>query len=791
MKFTFDWLRDHLQTDKTQNQLGEKLTELGIEVEDITDTRQKYADFVVGKIMDARRHPNAEKLQLCNVDIGSKTLQIVCGAKNARPGIYVAVALVGAIIPATNERLKKGLIRGEESCGMMCSAMELLLDDDRCGDGIVELQGGTLVPGQDLASALGIDDVIFDVSITPNRADCFCVRGIARDLAAAGAGHLLPLPERYLRIDVQNPVEVEIQTNDCRYFSTIALMGISGKTPTHIAKRLFATGQKLIHMPVDIANYICLDVGQPLHIFDLDKLQDKLFVRSSRIGEKIRTLDGKEPTLLANSVVISDSAEPLSIAGVIGGMSTACSETTKNILIEGAYFERESIARTGQYLRVQSDARVRIEKGVDPGIVNYAVRSAASLIASDSPCKLSELKECGALPQNTKTIVFTAEKFGAIANLATDDFIESMPILKRLGLTVCSYNEKSMTLESPSWRYDLEIEEDIIEEVLRLRGYENIHDVELEKRDPIITAFTVDKISDSLVYMGYYEVKTFSFVDKKSALLFADEDQLIELRESLTTEYSTMRPSVIVSHLKAIKNSQSKSQRNVRIFEAGKHFTKEGANIIEEPIVAATISEKSSSRHWRKAQEAVSVFDIKEDLSKIVNLIGVSGRLQDTAPSYYHPGKSGTYIGHNSKVLAHFGEIHPSILNSMGVTGPVACFELFMNAVHETFQQGQRQPIALSPYQPTSRDFSFVVEKKVLAADILDAIKKLRLGAIVETRIFDVYESQALGNDKKAIAFEVTLQDTRATLSEAQISEISSKIIESVTNNCGGILRDA
>lgn len=787
MKFTFDWLKDHLKTDLSYTEIAEKLTNLGIEVEGIEDNRKKFENFVVGFIESAEKHPNADKLQVCTVNIGNKKLQIVCGAKNARPGIYVAVALVGAFVPAFGEKLKKGVIRGIESFGMMCSTDELLLEDDGI-DGIMELPD-TSQPGQDLATALGMDDVVFDVSLTPNRADCFSVRGIARDLAAAGAGELLDLNFTHAAVSIENTVHVDVLTKNCDYFSTLAINGVSGQTPNYIAKRLKAIGQGLIHLPVDVANYICIDIGQPLHMFDLEKLSQNLTVRVSRQGELLDLLNGKQVVLPADAIVVTSGDEVLSLAGIMGGEKSGISENSKNILIEGACFDKVAIATAGQKLRLTSDSRTRFERGIDPENVDVAVRYAASIISECCGCRVSNVNKYGSLPNNKKTIELTFSKFNALTGLSFEDFMSSQEGLQRLGLTIRSIDQGKMVLETPSWRHDLEIEEDIIEEILRLQGYENIKEAELPPHEPKVQYYVSDKISDALAFNGYYEVKTFSFCDRKTAEMFADPVSLIDLMDA-SVDFTALRPTIVVSHLKAIKSSQNKSQRNSKIFEIGRCFKKQGDAAVEQNVLVATMSEKNHNRNWRHPQSDVSVFDAKSDLDRILNLLGISFRLQSSAPSYYHPGRSGTYVFQKDTVVAHFGEIHPMILSDLGVDGPIICFELFLDNIPELFEYRARKPLVMSHYQTTTRDFSFILNKSVPVADVLNAIRKLRIDEICNVSIFDVYESPSIGEANKAIALEVLLQSNKETLADEKIAEISKKIVDSISKSCNGVLRD-
>ncbi|MDR2667262.1 MAG: phenylalanine--tRNA ligase subunit beta [Holosporales bacterium] len=787
MKFTFDWLKDHLKTDLTPYELGEALTNLGIEVEEIVDNSKKFENFVVGLIKTTKQHPNADKLQICEVDIGGETLQIVCGAKNARAGIYVVVALVGAVIPNSDEVLKESVIRGVKSQGMICSAEELSISTDTAA-GILELTGNVTL-GQGVASILELDDVVFDVSITPNRADCFSVRGIARDLAAAEAGLLLSPPDFQLTENFENPVDIEIETKHCEYFSTVAVKNCTGITPKYIAKRLTAIGQKLIYPPVNIANYICIDIGQPLHIFDLNKLPSKIVVRNSRQGEKIRTLSGKEMILPDGAVVVATEYELLSIAGIMGGESSAFSDTSRNILVEGAYFDKVAVSLAGQTLRLTSDSRTRFERGIDPENVDYAVKYAVSILSKNCDCQTSNVNKRGRLPSNKSVITLSFDKFHAVTDLTAADFSNSRQILENLGFTILEMDSTKITAETPPWRHDLEIEEDIIEEILRVVGYENIKETELPVKDPLIQTYTVDKLSDGLIYNGYYEVKTFSFIDRSTAKLFGEECNFVKINDALTVDFTTLRTTVVASHLKALSDLQRRSQRNSKIFEVGKRFLKIDGGIFEENMLTATISEKFSSRHWRKKQEYVSIYDMKEVIEKLLDVLNVNARLMPGSHSYYHPGKSGTYVIQRDTALVQFGEIHPTILSEMNVTGPVICFELFLDKLPELYCSQPKAPITISQYQPTMRDFSFVVPKSVTAIEMMSCIKKLHINEIKDICVFDVYESKNIGAEKKAVALEILLQSDNSTLAEEQISEISKKIVQIISNKYHGTLR--
>jgi phenylalanyl-tRNA synthetase beta chain len=572
----------------------------------------------------------------------------------------------------------------------------------------------------------------------------------------------------------------------------LAVNSVAGSTPAHIARRLQAVGQKLIALPVDVANYICLDLGVPLHIFDRDKLPGELIVRAARQGESLQTLDGRTTILPEGAVIVTSADVPLSIGGILGGVSSAVSSDTKNILIEGAYFDKTAIARTGQVLRIDSDARIRCERGVDPSSISAAMKLSASIIATASTNKdsaVSVIRSQGTIPTNKHTIVLNREKFKEIANMSDDDFARSDEVLTGLGMRIKSKNDQHMIVESPSWRHDIQIEEDLISEVLRLTGLQNVKEIEIEKAEAIDCDERVDKISDALACCGLYEVKTFPFSSRRIAEFFIDDQKLIAVKDVQAPEIAVLRPSMIISHLNMLHTFQNKKQHNAKIFEVGRRFLRDGTDVIEDDMVVATLAEKIHDRNWRYPQKDVEVFDIKEILAKVLNLVTVKCRLELSAPSYYFPGRCGTYVFQKDAVLAHFGEIHPMILRELDVCGPVVCFELFVDRL-PTKQNNKTLPaLVTSKYQPTSRDFSFIVPKEVLAADIVESIQKLHIDSIRDIKIFDVYESDDIGKDSKAIAFEISMQSMKDSLTEEQITDLSDKIINVVAQRFDGVLR--
>ena len=791
MKFTFNWLRDHLKTNLNYIDISDKLTSLGIEVESIKNYSKILDKIIVGKILVADKHPNADKLHVCKVDVGQKDpLNIVCGAQNARAGIYVAVALEGAIIPRDNIALKKGNIRGIESQGMMCSYDELSIENSNNIDGIIELPDTSII-GQPAYKALDLDEIIFDVSITPNRADCFSVRGIARDLAAAGCGELIDLNINEVETTIDNNIELQLETNKCNYFSTLAIDSFSGNTPEFIAKRLKLIDQKLISCPVDIANYICFDIGQPMHIFDRNKLKNKICIRESKNGETLKTLNsGKVEILPEDAIIASSNTDVLSLLGIIGGEETAVSNTSKNLLVESSYFDKTSITKAGQYLHIVSDARTRFERGTDPSNVELSIKYFVYLLLKSCPSiRISKVKSVGTLPSNKFNVKLTYSKFKALTNLGQEDFNKSNELLINLGCKILECNKDYICVETPSWRHDLHIEEDLIEEILRLTGFDKIQSIPLDYNSPIMKNDIDDKLIDALIYNGYYEVKTFSLIDKKTAELFINSNNIVNISDILSNEFAVLRPTLVASHLKAIIQAQNRSQNELKIVEIGKQFIIDNKKIVEENILIGTIAEINKKRHWLN-NEKLSVFNIKEDLDRILSIISSKLRISNKAPDYYHPGRSGSYIYQKDTIIAQFGEIHPSILSSLGIKGTVVAFEIFIDRIDKNKSHKSKKPIVLSQYQLVTRDFSFILDKSVTASKLIECINKLHINEIKDINIFDVYESNAFGNDKKAIAFEVLLQSNNETLNDEQIQAISDKIINSITVNCNGILRD-
>ena len=790
MKFTLEWLLSHLDVECSIDELSEKLTTIGIEVEDICDCAAKFSGIFVGKIKECCKHPDADRLSLCKVDVGDKNseklLQIVCGAPNVRQGLTVAVALVGTVIPVTGLELKAGKIRGITSEAMMCSAYELQLGIDH--NGILELDDNFIV-GMPFADALNLRDIIFDVSITPNKADCCSVRGIARALSCYGFGKLKPLLYQNVVATEKNTTNVTMETEKCHYFSYRPIFNIQDAvTPDFIAKRLNAVGQKLISATVDIANYICLDIGQPMHIFDLDKLPQNFVVRNSIKNEEIDALNGKTEKIPENSVIVGDN-DAFSVAGIIGGIKTAVSQDTRNILIESACFDKVTISLTSQQMRLHTDSSYRNSRGVDPDAAVTAMEYATYLLSKCSTCSVGDIKSIGKLPDNTHKITITRKKFCNLTGLTEKDWQYVPKILRTLQFEIIAENSTSIDIITPSYRYDLEIEEDIIEEILVMLGYNTIESVELPKKNPIISQNTCDVISDILLSNGLSEIKTFSFVDEKICNFFeCDNEKWVKLETPLTTEFAVMRTTPMASIIKVLKLYYDNKHVNTKFFEIGKRFCKLENKIIERNTLTIAVMGSQNGRNWAEHKKNVDVFYVKSILERVFAGIGIANyRIKNgTNLQYYHPGQSGSYIIKKDDCLATFGALHPNILSQFNIKVPIICADIYLEHIDSTVKNCVKLPQSLPQYHPIMRDFSFVVSAEITASDIIDSIKKAHIDMISNINIFDIY---MLENEQKAVGVEITIQPKKVTLTDVQIEEISNKITKNVCNNCNAILR--
>ncbi len=803
MKFTLSWLKDHLETDADLDAITDKLTAIGLEVEEVIDPGAGLADMVVAEIMSAERHPDADRLQVCTVTDGVNTYSVVCGAPNARQGLKGVLAKPGAVIPATGDVLKTGKIRGVESQGMMCSVRELSLGEDH--EGIIEL-GANAPIGAGAADALQVEPVI-DIALTPNRVDALGVRGVARDMAAAGMGTLKSLDESPVSGNGPCDVTVSINlakehTHLCPHFVGRVIKGVRNvQSPDWLQARLTAIGLRPVSALVDITQYINIDLGRPLHAFDLSKVGSTIGPRLAEKDEKLLALNGTEYTLEAPMLVIADENRALAIAGVMGGEESSCTEGTTDIFLESALFDPINIARTGRDLGIVSDARYRFERGVDPASSQSGAEIATRMILEICGGEASDLVMGGAAPDTSRTITFDPAHVARLGGVDVPSD-ESRAILERLGFGVVPEKEKAWTVSVPSWRRDVEGEHDLIEEVLRIYGYDEIPMKSLPRLSSVRPSFNYEqrrtrRIRRALAGRGLNETTTWSFLSEAHALEFSENKHIFPLENPLSADLDVLRPSLLPNLIAAAARNGARAMPNVALFEVGPRF--EGNAPGQQTLVAGGIRTGDAvTRHWKVHQRMVDAFDAKSDALTALAAAGVDvDRLQigeaekNPKPSWYHPGQSGTLcLGPN--VLAHFGTLHPSVLKRMDVDGTAVGFEVFVDRIPQPkkLTGPARKGYAPSQFQPVERDFAFVVDTDVQGGDVVRAVRGADKTLITDVTVFDVYAGDKVASGKKSIALSVRLEPVKATLTEADIESLSTRIVSAVKKSVDGQLRD-
>ena len=789
MKFTLSWLKEHLDTDATPEEIGARLTSIGLEVESITDPGAGLKDFIVGEVITAEKHPNADKLRLCSVSDGKDTLQIVCGAPNARAGIKVVLARPGTVIPATGDALKVGKIRDVESRGMMCSARELLLGEDH--DGIIELKAsakaGAPVVAALVEAGLLADDPLFDVSITPNRGDAASVFGIARDLAASGLGTLKTDKVQPVAGKFPSPKKIMLdftQENKdaCPIFAGRLIKGVkNGPAPQWVQDRLKSVGMKSISALVDATNLIAQDRGRPLHVFDADKLSGNLHARMAQDHEQVLALDEKTYVLDTETIVIADDSYARAIAGIMGGLDTGSFEDTKNVFIESAWFDPARIARSGRKQGIISDARYRFERGVDPQFVLPGLELCTQLILEWCGGEASDVVIAGALPPPHKPIAFDpalVQSFGGIV-VPREKIIS---ILQDLGFVVEDHG--TLQVVPPSWRHDVDGPADLVEEVVRIYGLTDVPSVPMP-RGNAVAAPVLSKSQRrtrtarrAIATRGFNECVTFSFVARDQAALFGGGDDARQLSNPIASDLDALRPSILPSLLAAASRNAARGFANLQLFEIGAAF--DSGMPEAQKTVAAAIRTGHAERHWQKGEDAAGLFTVKADLLAALEAITgapMSAPITQGAPGWYHPGRSGT-IAMGPKVIAQFGELHPKVLTAFDLKGPAAGFEIFLDAIPDAKSKGKAKPLfAPSPFQATLRDFAFVVDAKLAAGEIVKAVTLADRALIDTVTVFDVYEGKGVQEGKKSVAVAVRIQPKDATLTEAEIEALAQKIV--------------
>jgi len=801
MKFTLGWLKDHLETDASMEDILRTLNNVGLEVERVEDFTKDLAEFKVARVIEAGPHPNADKLRVCRVETADGEVQVVCGAPNARTGMTAVFAPSGSYIPGTGITLKPTKIRGVESNGMLVSEREMMLSDEH--DGIIDLPEGIAV-GTPMAQAMGLDDPMIEIAITPNRPDCLGVAGVARDLAAAGLGRLkTPKPETVAG-SFPSPIEVKLDftpetASACSKFVGRLIRGVTnGPSPDWLQRRLRAVGLRPINALVDVTNYISYDRGRPLHVFDADKLQGHVHARLAKAGETLLGLDDKEHRLTDQMCVIADEAKVTAIGGVMGGEDTGCTEETRAVFVECAYFDPNRTARTGRTLGIHSDARFRFERGVDPAFLEGGMELATRMILDLCGGEASDVVSAGDGPDWAKTVPFDPREVLRLTGVEIDA-TRAEAILRALGFGV-EGTAPTLSVSVPSWRPDIDGKADLVEEVVRIHGLDNVPSTPLPRLSPVakpILSAQQERVRlarRALAERGLNEVVTWSFVPEEHAALFAQDTELsqLKLENPISSDLDTMRPNALPGLIAAVGRNIARGFADVRLFEAGPQFRGDAPE--EQDLVVAGVRRGGVPRNVHGGARGYDVFDVKADVLGVLAAVGAPvASLQTTtdAPGWYHPGRSGVLRLGPKTVLARFGEVHPRALDVLDVKGPVYAFEIFPHAVPlpKAKPTKAKPELAISDLLPVTRDFAFVVDAQVSAETLLRAARGAEKTLIDEVHLFDVYEGQGVGEGKKSLAIEVTLQPRDKTLTDEEIDAVSAKIVAQVQKATGGTLR--
>lgn len=800
MKFTLSSLKRHLDTNASLQEVCERLTAIGLEVEGVEDHAAALKPFIVAEVLTAEKHPDADRLRVCTVSSGKEKLQIVCGAPNARAGIKVVLARPGDVIPVTGEALKKGVIRGVESQGMMCSARELKLGDDHTG--IIELPVDAPV-GASYVEYAKLDDPVIEINLTPNRGDCAGVYGVARDLAAAGLGKLKVVDAKKIRGEEKSGIGIMLdfpkdKKHYCPLFAGRLIRNIkNGPSPEWLQKYLRDIGLRPISALVDITNFMTFEYSRPMHVFDADKVKGNLRVYVSKGGEKFDALNDKSYVLEADMTVINDDSGVLSLAGVVGGTSTGCDDKTVNVFVESATFDPVRTARTGRALQISSDARYRFERGVDPAFVVPGLEFATQLIldmCSVSDTVVSDIVVAGEEPKQVRVIEYDPRK--CLQRIGVDvPEKEQERILVTLGFKVES-KKGGMSVTVPSWRRDVEGAADLTEEIIRIKGFEHIEAVSLPNTSVVTTAafdrddVRLNQARRALAAQGLCEAVTWSFMPSSLAAYFGQINQELRLVNPMSAELDVMRSSIIGNLVLAAKRNADRGFADVGLFEVGPTYH---SNKAEGQVMAATaVRAGNRSRNWAEPARAVDWLDAKADALAALAAAGApmaSVQVTADAPDWYHPGRSGV-LRLGPTVLGYFGEIHPALLQEVDISGAVVGCELFIAAIPASRSNGTAKPLLkLEELQPVSRDFAFVVGAEVAVDKLIKAVKGADKNLIRDINVFDVYEGDKIDAGKKSVAISVTMQPTEKTLTDKDIEEISNRITAAVSKATGAVLR--
>ncbi|MEJ5086128.1 phenylalanine--tRNA ligase subunit beta [Brucella pseudogrignonensis] len=803
MKFTLSWLKDHLETDATLDQIVEKLTDIGLEVDGVDD-RAAFRAFKVAKVLTAVQHPDADKLRVLSVDTGEgQPVQVVCGAPNARAGLVGVLGRPGDYVPGLDVTLSVGKIRGVESFGMMCSERELELSDEH--NGIIDLPDDVPV-GTSFAAYMGLDDPIIEIGLTPNRADCTGIRGIARDLAAAGLGTLKNTLPEVVKGEGEAPVKVILDQDTenpfCTGFALRMVKGVkNGPSPKWMQQRLKAIGLRPINALVDITNYVTFDQGRPLHVFDAAKVKGNLTVRAAKDGETILGLDQREYKFKPGMYVIADENGPESIAGIMGGEHSGCDENTVDVLIESALWDPRMIARTGRELGIVTDARYRFERGVDPEMMIPGAEIATKLVLELCGGQPTVLDVVGYTAPTARVIDFPVAEVKRLTGIDVS-YDASFDILKRLGFGA-EGDGKVIKATVPTWRGDVEGKADLVEEVMRIHGINQIEPQPLPGlgtvNGRILTTLQIRTrlARRTLASRGMMEAVTYSFISEAQAKAFGGGKPELKLANPIAADMSDMRPSLLPGLLAAAQRNADRGFGDTALFEVSGIY--EGDKPEQQRRVAGgvrrgTAGVEGSGRFWSGNAAPVGVFDAKADALAALEAAGAPvDRIQIEAggPEWFHPGRSGTLKLGPKVVLGYFGEFHPDTLEALDVSGTLCGFEVYIDAIPEPKAKATRTKpaLSLSQFQSLKRDFAFVVDASVEAGNVVKAVSSADKKLIAGVQVFDVFTGASLGEGKKSIAVEVLLQPQDRTLTDEDLEALAKQVIANVTKQTGGVLR--
>ncbi len=789
MKFSYSWLCEHLETDKTAIEIGDALTNLGLELESFTDY-SSYSKFVVATIKDFRKHPNADRLNICKVDDGTNIYQVICGANNVKKGLKGIFAKDGMYIPGTQIHLKKGKIRGEISEGMLLSERELNLSDNH--EGIIELLGN-FENGTSAIEALKLNDPIFEIGITPNRGDCLGIRGVARDLSAKGFGKLKPLKfDKIEHLEFESPISWNIKNDDnsCEYVVSRYFKNVSNsKSPDWLQKKLLSLGLRPINALVDITNFITLDLGRPLHVFDADKVEKQLDMRLANSNEKILALDNKEYSLDVSTTVIADSKNTLAIAGIIGGDFSGCTDDTKNVFLEVAIFNPNSVAKTGRSLGINSDARYRFERGLDKNMVIEGLEYASYLINKICGGTVSKNIEAGKLLKHEHKINYNFDYFNKVIGFELDSQ-KQKKILSNLKFQIIEINDKECDLLVPTWRNDIKNKIDIVEEIIRIYGYENIKvsvpptstdDLLKINNSSINKKFKViKKLKKTLLANGISEVVTFSFHSTKAHEILKG-DATLKISNAISDDQSFMRNSMIFNHLESAELNFKKGFKNIKLFEIGPIYNSSQS---QENILSLLISSEENTNSIYKS-EKFNFYSLSQLLSNLINSLNFDIKqfhISRSTSNIYHPGQSAElYMG--KKLIARYGKVHPLVMEEFSKLKDTYAIEvLFENLPIDSISRITTNNILDSQFQYSEKDFSFIFEKEQNLFEVQRFVNGVDKNLIKSVEFFDLYESKDLGDNSKSVTFRVTIQSKDKTLEDKDLDQLHKNILEKVSN---------